>query len=70
MEKLKLIPQVKFENKIKEPVMVQYLDTAYIEKTLSNLIIRSIENLEDKISEIEHILKRYVYSIEETTHKI
>ena len=51
MEKLRLIPQTKLENKIKEPVMIQYLDADYIEKTINNLI-RSIENFEDKISEI------------------
>jgi len=55
MEKLKLIPQTKFENN-KEPVMIQYLDAEFIEKTLNDLI-KSIEKLEDKISEIEHRLK-------------
>ena len=69
MEKLKLIPQVKFENKIKEPVMIQYLDTAYIEKTLNNLI-RSIERLEDKISEIEDRIERHVNSLDDFVHKI
>ena len=69
MEKLKLIPQVKFENKIKEPVMIQYLDTAYIEKTLNNLI-RSIERLEDKISEIEDRIERHVNSLDDFAHKI
>ena len=51
MEKLKLIPQAKIKNN-EEPVMIQYLDTEYIEKTLNDLI-RSIERLEDKISDIE-----------------
>ena len=59
MEKLKLIPQTKFDNKIKEPVMIQYLDAEYIEKTLNDLI-KSIEKLEDKINEIEHRLKRHI----------
>ena len=69
MEKLKLIPQTKFENKIKEPVMVQYFDAEYIEKTLRNLI-KSIENLEDKISEIEHRIKRHVNTFNDIAHKI
>ncbi len=68
MEKLKLIPQTKFENN-KEPVMVQYLDAAYIEKTLSNLI-KSIERLEDKINEIEHKLKRHINTFDDFAHKI
>ena len=68
MEKLKLIPQTKFENKVKEPVMVQYLDTEYIEKTLRNLI-RSIENLEDKKLKYkgENILPIYAGSGTETS---
>ena len=43
VENLKLIPQNKFNSKAKETVIIQNIDTDYIEKTLSNLI-RSMEN--------------------------
>ena len=69
MEKLKLIPQARLNNKAKETVIIQNIDTDYIEKTLSNLI-RSIENLEDKISEIEHRIERHVNSLNDFAHKI
>ena len=38
MEKLKLIPQTKFDNKVKNPKMIQYLNADYIEKVLNSLI--------------------------------
>ena len=69
MEKSKLISQTKFENKIKEPVMVQHLDADYIEKTLNNLI-KSIEKLEDKINEIEYRLKKHINTFDNIAHKI
>lgn len=69
IEKLRLIPQTKFDNRIKEPVMIQYLDTEYIEKTLNNLM-RSLENLKDKINEIEHRLKRHINTFEDLAHKV
>ena len=53
MEKLKLIPQAKLNNKRKDVQITQYLDTEYIEKILNDLL-KSIEKLEDKINEIEH----------------
>ena len=49
--------------------MVQYLDAAYIEKTLNDLI-KSIERLEDKISEIEDRIERHVNSLNDFAHKI
>ncbi len=69
MEKLKLIPQVKFENKVKEPLMVQYLDADYIEKTLNDLI-KSLERLEDKINEIKDRLENHINTLDDFAHKI
>lgn len=69
MEKIKLIPQVKFENKLKEPVMIQYIDAAYVEKTLNDLI-KSIERLEDKINEIEDRLENHINTFDDFAHKI
>ena len=69
MEKLKLMPQAKFENRVKEPVMIQYLDAEFIEKTL-NMLIKSTENLEDKISEIEHRIKNHINTFNDIAHKI
>ena len=69
MEKLKLIPQAKFENKIKEPMTVQYLDAEYIEKTLNDLL-KSIESLEDKISEIKDRLENHINTLDDFAHKI
>ncbi len=69
IEKLRLIPQTKFDNRIKEQVIIQYLDTEYIEKTLNNLM-RSLENLKDKINEIEDKLKRHINTFEDLAHKV
>ena len=69
MENLKLIPQAKLNNKSKETVIIQNIDADYIEKTLSNLI-KSIERLEDKISEIEDRVERHVNSLDDFVHKI
>lgn len=46
--------------------MIQYLDTEYTEKTLN--LIRSLENLKDKINEIEHKLKRHINTFEDLAH--
>ncbi len=68
MEKLKLIPQTKFENN-KEPVMIQYLDAECIGKTLNDLI-KSIEKLKDKINEIEDRIERHIHTYDDLAHKI
>lgn len=67
MEKLKLIPQAKFDNN-KELVMIQYLDAEYVEKTLNDLI-KSIEKLEDKINEIEDSIERHIHTYDDFAHK-
>ena len=69
MEKIKLIPQAKFENKLKEPVMIQYIDAVYVEKTLNDLI-KSIERLEDKINEIEDRLENHINTFDDFAHNI
>jgi hypothetical protein len=65
MKMLKLIPQTKLE----EPFLVQYLDPRYIEKTLHNLS-RSLEKLEEKMSEINERLERHIQSYDDIAHKI
>ena len=69
MERLKLVPQVKLNNIINEPMMIQYIDVESIGRTL-NALIKSIEKLEDKISEIEHKLKNHINTFDDVAHKI
>ena len=49
--------------------MTQYLNVNYIEKTLNDLI-KSIEKLEDKISEIEDRIERHIHTYDDLAHKI
>ena len=69
MERLKLVPQIKLNSRIDKPVMLKYVDCDSIEKTL-NTLIKSIENLEDKISEIEYKLKHHINTFDDIAHKI
>jgi hypothetical protein len=69
MERLKLVPQIKFNSRINEPVMLKYVDGDSIEKILNDLM-KSIEKLEDKINEIEYKLKNHINTFDDIAHKI
>jgi hypothetical protein len=69
MERLKLVPKIKLNSGINEPVTLKYVDGDSIEKTL-NALIKSIEKLEDKISEIEYKLKNHINTFDDFAHKI
>jgi hypothetical protein len=69
MERLKLVPQIKFNSRINEPVMLKYVDGDSIEQILNDLI-KSIEKLEDKINEIEYKLKNHINTFDDVAHKI
>jgi hypothetical protein len=69
MESLKLVPQIKLNSRINEPVMLKYVDSDSIKKTLNDLI-KSMEKLEDKINEIEYKLKNHINTFDDIAHKI
>lgn len=69
MERLKLVPQIKLNSGINEPMILKYVDGDSIEKTLNDLI-KSIEKLKDKISEIEYRLKHHINTFDNVAHKI
>lgn len=69
MERLKLVPQIKLNSGIEQPVMLKYVDSDSIEKTL-NTLMKSIEKLEDKIIEIEYKLKNHINTFDDIAHKI